>query len=542
MTTANEPAMPGQSYIARQLRRAVVAPVKAFRWRYLPLLMVYFAYGAMGVVAVAQSFYEKKGLTLTPAEFAALGVWLTLPWAIKMVFGELVDTVSILGSQRRIYIFIGAALVSVSLLLMAGAASGYLTFMKPDRIYIAAAILSVVGLVLQDVVADAMSTEVVPRTHPDGSPRAKADIDYDLGMVQALGRLALYLGILLTARLGGELAQVLPYEKVFLIGLAVPLISVTGAILVDLETTETRPTDWTILGGGLAFGAIVVLLGVGEFRFGQEITFLVSLAVIVFMLVRVTSEVDHATRMRIAFAALLIFAFRAVPGPGPGYNWFSMDVLKFDEAFFGRLGELAALLGLAAAWLLSDLITRQPVARVMLWLTILGAILALPNLALVFRLDQWTEQAFGLTARGIALVDAAAQSPLVQISMIPLLTLTAIYAPAKHRATWFALMASFMNLALVAGQLQTKYLNVILEVDRNSYANLPMLMILVTIIGLATPLVAILALGRRVRWNHVVDQGVAGLVRCIRTTFDCCNRHYGRDRLDPAQLIDKEKG
>ena len=43
--------------------------------------------------------------------------------------------------------------------------------------------------------------------------------------------------------------------------------------------------------------------------------------------------------------------------------------------------------------------------------------------------------------------------------MIPMLTLIALYAPAGHRATWFPLMASLMNLALVAGQLPTKYLN-----------------------------------------------------------------------------------
>jgi hypothetical protein len=148
---------------------------------------------------------------------------------------------------------------------------------------------------------------------------------------------------------------------------------------------------------------------------------------------------------------------------------------------------------------LSDLITRRPVVRVLLWLTIAAAILALPNLALVFRLDQWTEPHLGLTARGIALLDAAAQSPLVQVSMIPLLTLTAIYAPAKHRATWFALMASFMNLALVAGQLQTKYLNLAFAVDRGAYANLPKLMLVVTLAGLVIPLAVILGPGRRVR-------------------------------------------
>ena len=56
--------------------------------------------------------------------------------------------------------------------------------------------------------------------------------------------------------------------------------------------------------------------------------------------------------------------------------------------------------------------------------------------------------------------------------MIPLLTLTAYYAPAGHRATWFALMASLMNLALVAGQLQTKYLNQLLTVGRGEYDEL----------------------------------------------------------------------
>ena len=55
--------------------------------------------------------------------------------------------------------------------------------------------------------------------------------------------------------------------------------------------------------------------------------------------------------------------------------------------------------------------------------------LALPTLALVFRLDRVTERLFGVGARGIALIDAAATSPLVQLSMIPLLTLVAVYAP-----------------------------------------------------------------------------------------------------------------
>ncbi len=493
MTTTSEQRPAG--YFRAQLERALLAPIKAFRITYLPLLMVYFAYGALGLVGVAQGFFEKKTLTMSPAELAALGVWLALPWAIKMVFGELVDTVAILGSQRRIYVFIGASLVSISLVLLAGAAGGWWPGINVNMLYVAAALMSVLGIVLQDVVADAMSTEVVARTHPDGTPRPQKDIDYDLGMVQALGRLALYAGILATARLAGWLAQHYSYETVFLLGLAIPLISVSGALLVDLEPSETRPTDWRILGGGLGFGAVVVALGIADIPFGQEITFLVSLAVIAWMLSKVTADLAPETRTRIVYAALVIFAFRASPGVGPGYSWFTIDRLGFDEAFFGMLNEIGALLGLLAAWFLSDAITRQPVARVLLWLTIAGTVLAIPNLMLVTEAYRWT----GLEARSIAWLDSAAQSPLVQVSMIPLLTLMAIYAPAKHRATWFALMASFMNLALVAGQLQTKYLNLLFPVARGSYAELPMLTVVVTIIAFVVPLAAILAIGRRIR-------------------------------------------
>ena len=139
-----------------------------------------------------------------------------------------------------------------------------------------------------------------------------------------------------------------------------------------------------------------------------------------------------------------------VPGIGDGYTWFSIDVLKFDEAFFGVLGQIGSAVGILAAWLLSDTITRKPVPQVLLWLTILGTILALPQLLLVFQAYQPLEQAFGVGPRSIALFDTVASAPLVQLSMIPLLTLIAVYAPPGHRATWFALMASLMNLALTA--------------------------------------------------------------------------------------------
>lgn len=157
------------SYLKAQLATALLNPVRAFRPRYLPLLMVYFAYGALGLISVAESFWVKKALTLSPAELAELSVWLTLPWTVKMVFGELVDAVPILGSQRRAYVFIGAAFIASGMLLLAGAAGGWLMFASLENLYRLGAFLTVLGVVIQDVAADAMSTEVVDRENPDGT-------------------------------------------------------------------------------------------------------------------------------------------------------------------------------------------------------------------------------------------------------------------------------------------------------------------------------------------------------------------------------------
>ena len=110
-----------------QLTESLWRPIRAFRPAYLPLLLVYFAYGALGLIEVTRDMWVKESLTLSPAELAGIGVWLSLPWTVKMVFGELVDCVPLFGSQRRSYILIGAAFVAGGLVTLAGAAGRWIT-------------------------------------------------------------------------------------------------------------------------------------------------------------------------------------------------------------------------------------------------------------------------------------------------------------------------------------------------------------------------------------------------------------------------------
>jgi hypothetical protein len=123
-----------------------------------------------------------------------------------------------------------------------------------------------------------------------------------------------------------------------------------------------------------------------------------------------------------------------------------------------------------------------------------------------YGLHKWTAAMTGgvVDARFIALVNTALESPLGQIAMIPMLAWIAKSAPPDLKATYFAVMASFTNLALSLSQLGTKYLNEIYIVAREvrdpvagalqlpaDYSQLGELLIVQLLLGLALPLGAI---------------------------------------------------
>ena len=488
------------------LKNSLLNPIKHFKLRYLPLLMVYFAYGASGISGVAETFWVKEHLKLSAAALVSLGVWLSIPWTIKMVFGQLVDSVPIFGSQRRAYIYIGALFITIGTILLIGLAGDYewAKFSSKENVYIISAFLTVIGFVIQDVTADAMSTEVVDRNQPEEK------VQEELAYIQILGRLAISLAGVMVAGLSGWLAQIFSYETIFKISLIIPLISVIGVTIVKLDTPKPSPINCKILCGGLVFAIFVILMGYGEyqhwqnkilafiFKHSQEIVFMVSLLVIVYMLNLILKEIDKKTRSFIIKTAIVIFVYRAMPSVGPALQWWEIDVLGFDKAFFGTLSQIGAILSILGMWLFSDFIAKKPAHYTLLWLTVISTILFLPIIALYYGIPQQ----LGLSPKTVAIIDTALESPFAQLSMIPLLTLIAIYAPEGKRATWFALMASLMNLALTAGGLLTKYLNEIFVVSREvvengkviipqDYSKLGILMIIVTVLNITIPTVTI---------------------------------------------------
>ena len=148
------------------------------------------------------------------------------------------------------------------------------------------------------------------------------------------------------------------------------------------------------------------------------------------------------------------------------------------------------------------LIATKSLAYVVVLLTIAAGILSLPNIGLYYGVHHWTaDWSNGIVdARFIAILDTALESPLGQIAMIPMLAWIAKNAPKHLKATFFAVMASFTNLALSASSLGTKYLNQYFTIEREvrdpisgkvlvhaDYGELGILIITVAVLAVVLP-------------------------------------------------------
>jgi hypothetical protein len=463
--------------------------------RYVPLLLIYFAYGASGFTAIAETFWVKEQLNLSAENLISLSVWLTVPWTIKMIFGQMVDSFSPFGSNRRVYVYVGALLMMFGTMIMVALVSdtSWIVEYSKEKTYIFASVVMVVGFVMQDVVADTMSTEVVDKNQSDD------EIKKELAMIQVLARLSLGVAVFLVAGVKGWLAQIYSYETMFQISFFIPILSIIGVTLVELNPVPNSPLNKKIFFGGFIFAVFVVIVGYNEVPYSQEIVFFVSLAVVLYFLSTLIKDLDEDTIKHIKMAMIVIFVYRAMPSVGPGLSWWQIDVLGFDKAFFGTLGQIGAALALVGMWVSSKYIINQSIGKVLIWMTVIGSVLSLPVLAMYYDIHTL----LGLDARTVALVDTALASPFDYIAGVLMLTLVAVYAPEGKKGTWFALMASLMNIALSAGGLLSKYLNklyiITREVKENdvvttvaNYDDLGMLLWVAIIAGFIIPILTIL--------------------------------------------------
>ena len=520
--------------------RNVLELGREMRLSYLPPLMVYAAAGVSGLTGIVGTFFVKEYLGLSAEFLVALGFWAGIPWALKMPLGHLVD---LMWRYKSALVYLGATLIAASLLVMVGLI-GYPAAMREvmsvEAWFVIGVLLSPVGYVVQDVVADAMTVEAVPRVDAEGRPIDATERKLMNTTVQTLGRVAIIGGAVVVALINlfmfrgaealSEPAKVKIYRDVYMGALAIPAISVLGVVLASvlywrniqrlvakgfnrqqaremlhgrLERTEP---NWWILGGSLAFVIFTAIVGLTNLPSGQEIIFAGSMMIVLFLMTKLLKALEPEARQTLVGTAIVIFIFRAMPTAGPGVTWWMIDELRFDQEFLSVLSLISSGLTLAGMFVFRRFMAEKSIAYIVATLTIAVTLLALPIISMFYGLHHWTAALTGgvIDARFIAIVDTALESPLGQIAMIPMLAWIANSAPMNLKATYFAVMASFTNLALSLAQLGTKYLNQVYTVSREvkdaatgavrvpaDYSELGTLMITASVIGLVLPLLAV---------------------------------------------------
>ncbi|HAF55827.1 MAG TPA: hypothetical protein DCL01_11605 [Thauera sp.] len=527
--------------IYRWIDRNLLELGREMRLSYLPPLMVYCAAGVSGLTGIVGTFFVKDYLGLSAAFLAALGFWAGIPWALKMPIGHLVD---LMWRHKAGLVYLGASLIAASLLIMIGligSPDAMRAVMPIEAWFVLSVLLSPVGYVMQDAVADAMTVEAVPRLDARGEPIVRENIRLMHTTMQMLGRVAIIGGTVLVSLANVAMFQgsenlpeadkVAIYLRIYELALIIPLLSVSGVLLggflkrrearrlaalgrsraeIDRllhDPEEKTAPNWWILGGSAVFVALTIGIGLSGFKYGQEVIFATSFAIIGFMITRLLRELSPEAARTLLGTVIIIFAFRALPGPGAGASWWMIDELGFDQSFLSRLDLITSTLTLAGLFLFRRFMAEKSIAQIVIFLTVATTALSLPIIGMFHGLHEWTAAHTGgvVDARFIAIANTALESPLGQVSMVPMLAWIANSAPAHLKATFFAVMASFTNLALSASQLGTKYLNQFHTIAREvkdaatgaittpaDYSELGTLLVTVTLIGLVLPLAAIL--------------------------------------------------
>jgi len=524
----------------RWFDRTILELGREFRLSYLPPLMVYLAYGISGLTSIVGTFFVKDYLGLSAEFLAVLGFWAGIPWALKMPLGHLVD---LIWRHKAGLVYLGACLTAASLLIMVGLLArpdAMRGFMAIEAWYVLSALLAPVGYMLQDVVADAMTVEAVPLLDRDGHPFPAGTRRLMHTTMQTLGRVAIIGGIVFVALLNvfmfagveslDEAQKLHIYIRIYELALVIPVVSVAGVLLngilkrrelrrlrshdIDPEKAaemvfghvERTPPNWWILGGSLVFVTFTITMGLGDIPWNQEIIFAGSMIIVLFLINRLLKVLEPAARNVLLGTAIIIFVFRAMPNPGAGQTWWMIDALGFDQQFLSVLSLISSALALFGMFIFRRFMAEKSIAYIVVFLTVISTLLTFPIIGMYYGLHTWTAAHTGgiVDAHFIALVDTAIESPLGQVAMIPMLAWIANSAPAKLKATFFAVMASFTNLALSASTLGTKYVNEIYTVTREvtdrdtgavtvpaDYSELGWLMMLVAVLTFVLPLAAI---------------------------------------------------
>jgi MFS family permease len=335
--------------------------------------IVYFAQGMWYLPNQTITISLKDG-GLSAGQVATFFAITTVPWLIKPLYGLLSDFVPLFGYHRKSYLMLTSGTAT---------AAGLLLGVTGDHSYwrmAAFVTIMALGLAFTDVLVDALMVE-------NGKPMGLT------GAFQSVQWGAITTASILVGELGGYLAEHRWLHAAFFLAACFPLVSLLMAALFVREAPartdrEGLRTTWTSIRQALREREVWV---VGGF--------------------------------------ILFWTFS--PSFGPALLYYQTDHLHFSQQFIGHLGAIAAVAGVAGAFIYAPLSRRVPLTRLI-------------NLAIGFAVAGTLAY---LLYRGhvSALVIDVVFGCVGMIIQLAFLDLAAKSCPRHVEATFFALLMSVYN-------------------------------------------------------------------------------------------------
>lgn len=478
-----------------KIYQGAMFPFLAFRVYYLPIFIIYFSYGINKFSNIAYTFWVKNELNLSPVEQIEISFWLYAPWTYKIFFSSLLEGVKVLKGSRKMWIVIGGVfnLFGQVLMLTIAYKMEFMVycFGSTYNQLIIALLLINIGFVIQDLVADTLCYEIVENyNHLEDKP-----LKEQLGEVQFLGKLTLKIAMIVAALIGGILASKYQYKDIISFALLIPLLSLISIKfnygINSIESAEGL--QLSIIIPAIAAFTISFFIKLLKLNIAYELVFTINLLFIVFIFKRLDVSIPRVeNKMPIIYMFMIIFFYSMRPDFSPSLKWWQIDVLGFDPTFFSYLEQSTVIFGVIGTWYLGKILIKYDLVKITTLFTIVGATLKLPVAFVALELDKWTEQHLGFGAKAIIFLDTSLQAPFNFAYMVPVWAYFSAYAPKQRRFTWFAWVASMINLAMSAGEIISRYISIIFPNQKGDYTNIAGMVLTTIALDFLIPIGAIL--------------------------------------------------
>ncbi|MDO8523391.1 MAG: MFS transporter [bacterium] len=336
-------------------------------------------------ISVVFLLKEKIGLSASQASyFAAVSM---LGWCIKPLWGIISDSIPICGYRRKPYLIL-TCLAAAFVWLWLGKTE---TYTAPLLLLMFT--ISSFTYAFNDVACDGLMLDKGKTTGLTGN-------------FQSIQWGAVYVAVIITSLAGGWVADNWAQQNIFLLNSIFPLLV---GLLVFFLITEDKSEN-------IAGQARKSLSAVKE-----------------------TLRDKH-----LWLVAFFLFFWTFSPSAGTPFQYYSINVLKFDKIFFGiagAVGGASAIFGAIIFAKFQKKIRQKKIINLAIFFGVVTTLFDLIYFTGLVQHNLWL-------ARTIYLISAASLGSISLFIMLVLLNLSASVCPKYSEGTTFAILTSFWNIGL----------------------------------------------------------------------------------------------